>query len=1402
MNQPEGDEYSKIAPDQKSMTLHAYIPQDRLRTLARGESLPDRTEGSALFADISGFTPLTEKLTHEFGTRRGIEELSHRINSVYDAMIDEIDRFGGSVVNFAGDAVTCWFDRGIEHPSLRAAICAQALQNVLKQFPDLSIKIAICTGPVRRFAVGDPAIQMVDTLAGATIARLAAAEHQAKPGDTILDQNTTNELGIPNLTRCTSEAGEEFFILDPSKVGTAQIPSASGSPSEDKGFEMDPKLLRPWILPLVFDRETAGHAILLTELRPTTALFIRFTGIDYDDDPTARDKLDAFIQGTQQVIYRHEGALLELTIGDKGSYIYASFGATHIHENDSLRAIRSAMEIKKKFAASDTVESIQIGVSSGTMRVGGIGGRSRKSFGALGNEVNLAARLMTSAAPDEILVSRRVQKGGEAEFAFEARPPILLKGKSEPIPVFAVLGTLQHRAIRLKEPSYTLPMIGRENELNVIAKNIELVSGGMGQIIGITGEAGMGKSRLVAEGIRLARRNNMLGYGGTCQSDGTNTPYLVWHSIWNAYFNLDPAVPLRKQIRSIEGELEDCAPEHLDALPLLGAVLGLPLPENDFTRSLQPSDRKNQLETMLAKCLRFTANEYAEENSGLLLVLEDLHWIDPVSLDLLAHIAKEIVNLPVLILLTYRPPESDSDRNLLAPFHEMDQFLQLTLTELNTEESGQAIRAKLAHLFPEHRGGVPPILIQRVTERAQGNPFYVEELLNYMRDRGINPHNPESLKMLDLPVSLHSLILSRINQLTASQQLILKVASIIGRRFEFDHLYNYYPALGTLEQVKSDLHVLERLDITPLESPEPDLTYLFKHLVTHEVGYESIAFSQRAQLHGQYADFLEKTYPDRLDAFTPQLAHHYDRAGNKEKGRHYLNKAGEQAAANFANEEALAYFNRTLILSDETILRLQFDTLLRRERVYDLIGRRTEQRHDLDQLDRLANEFEDANYLRSQIALRRARLEMDEGDYQAALSYAQMAIRELNEITTPAKEKADLNVDALWLEGRAMFYAGKAAESKPLLEKALEMARSEGYARGEYNALAQLGLWYWYNGDNATARKLLEESLDLIRQAGDIRREVDILINLGIVTKDMYRFTESLAYYAQAQSIARKIGDRSGEAHMLNNMGRASLVSGDFVKAIEYCYQSARLAGEVNESALQGIALYNQGDAYRNLWQYHSARDTVEESLRLLRSAGYRLGEADALEVLAVIVFAIGEQQHALTLAEDALAIGREIASRRVEVSVLIRIGLMQLEMGQIEKAEEVFRQANGMEDAFTDRLLQFELQAGSARAALARSDPDSVAKAVALIKDLVSEILREPHTDQSRILPLRLYLDCIQVMEAVRDPEVGRLIARAGTELHARSENISDDSLRADFLAIPEHRMISQIANRTSSLT
>jgi adenylate cyclase len=536
-------------------TLHTYLPQDRYQALLKGESLPEVAQGAALFADISGFTTLTEQLSKELGTRRGAEEMSQRINAVYQPLIAEIEAYRGSVIGFAGDSITCWFDESDQPAAGRAVACAWAMQQTMHQFEDLALKIAITCGPVRRLVVGDPAIQLLDMLAGSTVIRLSAGEHLAKPGEVLVDESTLQQSGETIIVGewRTAEAGERFGVLA-DLVRPLTPPAIKASAGQ-----IEAEALRPWTLPVVFAREQRGRGAFLTELRPAVVLFVRFSGIDYDGDEKAGEKLDAVIRRVQTILQRFAGNLLQLTIGDKGSYFYASFGVPVAHEDDAERAVRAAWAINRLPREFDFLARLQIGLSKGTMRAGAYGGPTRRAYGALGDDTNLAARLMMSASPDEILVSGRVHKLILDLFTCEPRPPLPMKGKAEPLPVFAITGLRHTRAVRLEEPVYTLPMLGREAELGSIQEKLAAAAQGHGQVIGILGEAGMGKSRLVAEAIRLASQGGFAAYGGACAASGTKTAYLVWRSVWQAFFNLDPAASTRRQLRSLEGEIDDRA---------------------------------------------------------------------------------------------------------------------------------------------------------------------------------------------------------------------------------------------------------------------------------------------------------------------------------------------------------------------------------------------------------------------------------------------------------------------------------------------------------------------------------------------------------------------------------------------------------------------------------------------------------------------------------------------------------------------------------------------------------------------------------------------------------------------------------------------------------------------------
>lgn len=1396
------------------MALHHYLPQDRLRALAEDRDLPAQTEGSALFCDICGFTALTEAMTLRHGERMGVEAVSQTVGEVYDALIAEVEDHGGSVLAFAGDAITCWFDAAddsVTQAAARAVQAALAMQAAMhgaaRATPPLALKVSVASGPARRFTVGEAAIQILDVLAGDTIARVAMADALARPGDILLDAATAAAVRANVLEERAHAAGFSYAVVDPAWGGPLSATPAEkpkrATYAATRPVNLPPaERLRPWVLPFVFDREISGQGLFISDLRPVVALFLRFGTPVEEFDDAAVHWLDHLICGAQKILQTHGGVLLELTMGDKGSYLYAAFGAAQAHEDDARRALRAALDLRSLFNSGAADAGASIGLASGTLRVGGYGGRTRQSFGAQGDAVNAAARLMMQARAGEILTSGRVRGALAHEFTLQARAPIALKGKAEPMPVFALQGVQRPRAIRLQESEFVLPMVGRDAAVEVLERELDRVPAGHGAVVTAVAEAGIGKSRLLSEGIHLALQRGFVGFGDATVSDGVRTLYRPWKGVWAALLNLDPAQPARAQARAVETAVARLAGAHAEAWPLLGAVLGLDLPDNAFTRALAPKDRKALLEALLVEALRAAAADAAQEGAGVLLVLEDLHGADPLSLDLLGALVRAIDALPVLMLLSRRPPEggTETDRSPLpaisaavTPAEGATRMLRIDLPALDPAQAEQLIRAKIAAQFPERAGAVPPALIARIVERAQGNPLFIEELLNHLHDRGLDPQRADTLTSLDWPTSLHSLVLSRIDRLSVPQQLALKVASVIGRSFCLADLLACHPAPVDRDALHADLLALVQLGLTAEAADTSAPAFLFRHRLTLEVAYDSIAHASRVRLHALVAQHLEGRATDTTATLAPTLAHHWARAERPDKAWPHQRRAAEQAAASYANEEALAGFTQVLAWLPADALTERVDTLLRRESIHDLLGRHDARRADLAELDALAGRLDDAvaaARLRARLALRRAQLEFDVGNYAAAAAGAQAAVDRPPGTTDPDTVDPTHEFEALLMLARATFAAGQAEQARLPLDRALALARHHGQSRSESRALAQLGLVEWQFGQYDAAEALLSAALPGLRSSGDLRRELDVLNNLGVVAKSRARFAQAVARYEQAQAIARRIGDRSGEAMLLNNMSSASLAAGDFYRAALDSERAARVWAELHEPSQHGAALCNRAEAHRELGQYAAAQRLGEQGLDLMRASGVRRLEATVLENLGRVAVAMGDNEHAMQTLEQALAIARAIGLRAVEASTLLDIGRLHASTGAYAQASDALDSASRLLDELGDPVGRLELQAARADLALRDSTrPGHAATARTALAPLLPQLLA-PAVGEGA-LPMGLYLVTWRVLVACGDNGAGAVLDRARLELRKRAARIPDPTMRRDYLQVAEHRAL-----------
>jgi len=1160
--------------------LWAYIPRDRRRALAAGEELPARAHGAALFVDISGFTPLTEGLADELGSHRASEFLTASLNHVFQALIDELHGRGGDVIYFSGDAITCWLEGD---DGLRAVATALAMQDAIareglvvtpagKRF-QLELKAAVTAGTARRGVVGDPAIQLVDVLAGSIVDSLAELEHACERGEVVVGATAAAAL------RGRVELGEARPISD----GVAAVVTAFADavpfvpPFADDALPEE--LSRPWLLPEVQARLSTGRGEFLSELRPAVPVFVNFGGIDYDEDEDAIAKLDEFVCGAQRIFAAYGGNVVTITIGDKGAYLFGVFGAPVAHEDDAPRACSAALELVR-LEETTFARSIRVGISQGRLLTGTYGHAARRAFGSLGDDVNLSARLMTEAPPGQIFVSERVKTLAGAGFTWLELEPLTLKGKSRPERAFGLTGTTGPRSRR--SVRYTLPIVGRSAELGRLRRALVDAGAGRGRVVGISAEAGIGKSRLVAEFLRGVGATGASSAVGECQSFGTTSSYAVWEPIWRRLLDVPETLSEAEQVQALERALA----EHVDAAlvpraPLFGEVLDISIPDTELTASLDPKLRKTSLESLLADCFLALA-----KNKTLVLVLEDCHWLDPLSRDLLEVLARVMRDSRVLVVLAYRPDAAAAEGLDLARLPNIEQ---LELDALADAAMTQVVETKVVQLFGDE-AEAPDLLLELVVSRAQGNPFYAEEILNFLHERGVPVDDEHALRGLELPGSLHSLVLSRIDTLVEEPRRTLKVASVGGRTFRAPTLPGVYPELGSLDEVRGHLAALHVHDLVNSDREE-DESYLFKHAITQEVAYESTPFALRADLHGRYGRYLEDT-----DGGLDLLAHHFWHGDDEERKRRYLRLAGDAAQSAYANEVAIDYYERLvpLVAADEE----RAEVLLELGKVLELVGR-----------------WDDARAVASEAV----GLARDDGERaRAEIALAEIARKQ-----------------------------GAYAEAAERLARARAAFELTGEEQGLGQVLHLEGTLATQQGQLAEARARYEESLAIRRRFGDRKQAASVLSNLGVVAEYEGDYDRSRALHEEALGLRSELGDRWAIAVSETNLGMIALLQERHDEAHDRFEEAMRLNAEVGDGWMVAISHNNLGNALRNLGDSDRARGHYARALRAFRDWDDRWALGFLLEDVSILLALEGSAEDAFALLGAADTLRAEIGSPR-----------------------------------------------------------------------------------------------------------------------------------------------------------
>jgi len=646
-----------------------------------------------------------------------------------------------------------------------------------------------------------------------------------------------------------------------------------------------------------------------------------FTAVAEAMDPEAvRDLMNGCFERLVPVVKRYEGTV-DKFIGDE---IMALFGAPVAHENDPERALRAALEMMDALAEFNaergTDLDVHFGINTGLVIAGGLGTRERQEYSVMGDAVNLAARLEDASERGEILVGPDTYRLTVPLFEFEPLEPIRVKGKAEPVSVYRLLAV---KAVRGKVRGIAglgSPLVGREAEFRALQDAVERLRAGEGGVVTLVGEAGLGKSRLVTELCReVSNQSSSLALQwveGRCLSYGTSIAYLLWLDVLRALVGVTaedspPAVHkvLREQIQAL-------CPQRFETIyPYLGRLLSLPLGAEDEATL-------RNLEGERLKMGTFQAVENLVEGAArqrpVIVVCEDLHWADPTSIALLKQLLALTERIPLLLICIFRPEKEHGCWRIgeIAAQTYGDRHTDLWLAPLSDIESSMLVGNLL------QVEALPQELWERLLSRAEGNPFYVEELVRSLIDDGAIVCDEATgrwvatrdVANITIPDTLHGVLMARIDRLQEETKRVLQLASVIGRLF-------FYRILAEIargeRQLDSHILALQQEEMIRERARVPELEYIFKHQLTQEAAYNGLLKKERRAFHRQVAEALERLFPERVAEQVGLLAYHWERAEDAEKATEYLLRAGDQARLSYAHAEAIDYYERALIFLKE-----------------------------------------------------------------------------------------------------------------------------------------------------------------------------------------------------------------------------------------------------------------------------------------------------------------------------------------------------------------------------------------------------------------------------------------------------------------------------------------------------
>jgi class 3 adenylate cyclase/tetratricopeptide (TPR) repeat protein len=1007
------------------------------------------------------------------------------------------------------------------------------------------------------------------------------------------------------------------------------------------------------------DKILGARVALEGERKQVTVLFVDvsgFTSLSERLDPEDVHRLmSRAFELMLDEVHRYEGTVNQFL----GDGIMALFGAPIAHEDHAQRALHAALGIRAALARLGDDARAQLGVefavrqglNTGLVVVGAIGNDLRMDYTAVGDTTNVAARLMQQAERDRVLVSEATHRLVEGYFDTRPLGQAVVKGRVAPVPVFEVLAArAPRRRLDVAGERGLTPYVGRAREMQGLLDGFEAARGGRGHVVFVVGEAGIGKSRLLHE-FRARLGETATWLEGTAMSFGGAIAFHPVIDMLRHWFRIDEHDGEAAIAAKVESAVAELGADLRDTAPYLRTLLSVD-PGDNTVAAMDPRRRRGEIVASLRRLL-----VRAAERRCVVLVWEDAHWMDKATEDALRGVAESVPTNRILEVFTYRPGYTHA-------FGERSYHARIALGALSSDDSVGMAASMLA------TSRLPAGLEDLVVRKAEGNPFFVEEVIKSLRESGVLRRDGERFVLarpladVSIPDTIQGVIMARIDRLEDAPKRTLQLASVIGREFP----RRLIDRLGDLHERSDDvLRELTAVELIYEIAVFPELAYMFKHALTHDVAYGSLLVQRRRELHRTIALAIEELYADRLAEHYEVLAHHFTRAEEWARAFEYLERAADKATRAFAVREAVTLCTEALAVADrlgEAVPAARRMALLRAKSQYLFaVGDFAEARPEAERLLALARAAADREAEASALAwlgfVSQWALDLD-----GAVAYAAEAVAAAE--ATGVETARGLGY---LTTGYVRALGGRVDEGRRALDTAVTISGAAGDPATQSLAMQLTAFIDGWQGDWESAHARAVRALEIARSQPLIATLIRALWARGIVLTGRGDYDAALETYTEGLALAEKVGDANTVPRYLNSIVWLLAECGHYERALEVIPRAVEGARRWRHAVGVEIDAYCQvvgADMFLDTGDLVLAREFLDNAERIVADPATKEWMKWRYTMhlwvsLGEYWLAKGEPARAAAHAENAAAIATRTNARKY----LVRIRRLEAEIAR-----------------------------------------------------------------------------------------------------------------------------------------